>query len=218
VKKQNSREIDGLTSNRGAGRGQFYTLLAFLAGILLLAGVLIFAYFFFFTNQLPLGGPDMKTWQVNPDFSQVSTSQYRWTVSYETGSKTAFRGLIRHATPVRMGLYPLITHDILVTSGEYADPNLVNTSVDILLHRFTWWSQSSRQPGGTINLLHTVPLNEAVYQQLLKIRSGDQVIISGREIDRIEAYELPANRNLGYWTDDGCNSIVVTGVIWVNEK
>ena len=134
------------------------------------------------------------------------------------GGRPAFRGLVRHATPVRMGLFPLITHDILVTTGDYADPKLVNTSVNILLHRFTWWSLSSRQPGGTINLLHTVPLNQAVYQQLLKIRSGDLVVIAGREIDKIEAYELPANRDLGYWKDDGCNSIVVTGVTWVNGK
>jgi hypothetical protein len=207
-----------MMARRDAWRGQISTLLAFLTGIFLLVGVAVFGYFFFFTNQLPLGGPDMKTWQVNPDFSQVSTSQYRWEVSYETGRETSFSGLIRHATPVRMGLFPLITHDILVTTGEYADPKLVRTSVDILLHRFTWWSQSSRQPGGTINLLHTVPLNQAVYQQLLKIRSGDQVVISGREIDKIEAYELPANHDLGYWKDDGCNSIVVTGVSWVNVK
>jgi hypothetical protein len=207
-----------MTRFRGAARGQIFTLLAFLAGIFLLIGVVIFSYFFFFTNQLPLGGPDMSTWQVNPDFSQVSTREYRWTVSYETGQETSFRGLIRHATPVRMGMFSLLTHDILVTSGDYADPALVTTSVNVLLHHFYWRALTSRAPTGAIHLLHTVPLNQAVYQQLLKIRSGDQVVITGREIDRIEAYELPANRDIGYWTDDGCNSMVVTAVTWINAK
>jgi ribosomal protein L14E/L6E/L27E len=57
----------------------------------------------------------------------------------------------------------------LVTSGEFADPSVVGVSaVD---HHFTRFSSATSHPEGRINLPHTVPANEEIYQQLLAIRS-----------------------------------------------
>jgi hypothetical protein len=203
-------------SPRSHGSGS--QLLAFLAGLFLLLGVGLFIYLFFFTNLVPLGGPSMDKWQVSPDFTTISDGQYRWTISYEASADSQYRGLVRHATPDRMGLYPLISHDVLVTSGDYADTALVRTSVDVLLHRFTWWPPDGRALSGRINLLHTVPYSPEIYHLLLKIRNGDQVVITGHEVARIQAFDLQANRDLGYWQDDGCNTLVVTGVQWVNQQ
>jgi hypothetical protein len=188
---------------------------AFLAGTGLLFAVGLFLYMFFFTNLVPLGGPAMAQWQVSPDFATISDGSYRWAISYESAGDSQYRGLVRHATPDRMGLYPLISHDILVTSGDYADYQRVSTSVDILLHRFTWRTANSQTLNGRINLLHTVPYSPQVYQLLLKVRPGDQVVITGREVARINAFDLKANRDIGYWQDDGCNTLVVTDVQWV---
>ena len=193
-------------------------LLAFMAGVFLLAGAAFFLYLFFFTNTLPLGGPDMRSWQVSPDFTTISDGHYRWTISYETPVDGVYRGLVRHATPDRMGLFPLISHDILVTSGDYADAQRVQTSVDVLLHRFTWRAPAGGTLTGRINLLHTVPYSPEIYQQLLQIRPGDQVVITGREVARINAFDLKANRDIGYWQDDGCNTLVVTGVEWIKNQ
>ena len=41
------------------------------------------------------------------------------------------------------------------------------------------------------------------------------MIGSGREIDRIVAYDLHAKRDLGFWLDDGCDSMLVTGITWI---
>lgn len=192
-------------------------LLAFLAGVFLLLGMAAFVYLFFFTNLLPIGGPAMSQWRVSGDFQTITDGHYNWSISYESAGETQYRGTVRHATPDRMGLYPLISHDVLVTSGDYADPSLVRTSVDILLHRFTWWQLGAQPPAGKINLLHTVPYNAEIYRQLLAIRGGDQVLISGREVDKITSYDLQDKRDMGYWKDDGCNTLVVTRVEWTGK-
>jgi len=106
-------------------------------------------------------------------------------------------------------MVPFLTHDILVTSGDFADPSIVQTRVSD--HHFQWYSSSKNSPAGTINLIHAVPYNEAIYNQLLEIRSGQKATISGYEILRIDAYRK-TGEYLGKWEDSGCNSMVVTSV------
>ncbi len=108
----------------------------------------------------------------------------------------------------------ILTHDILVTSGEYADPAVVKTSV--ANHRFRWHSTGTTRPKGAINLLHTVPANEEIYRQLLQIHAQDEVIITGREILTIEAYDQDGNY-LGEWHDTGCNTLLVNSVTVLQE-
>ncbi|MGB3903380.1 MAG: hypothetical protein WBB22_00510, partial [Anaerolineae bacterium] len=109
---------------------------------------------------------------------------------------------------------PILTHDVLVTSGEYADPDVVTTSVTN--HSFTWRSSSTAEPRGAINLLHTVPANEEVYGQLRQIQSWDEVVITGREILRIDALDADGGY-LGDWQDAGCNALLVQSVTIVRE-
>jgi hypothetical protein len=59
--------------------------------------------------------------------------------------------------------------------------------------------------------LHTLPANEEIYRQLLQVRSGDEVTISGLEILTIRAYDQTGNY-LGEWHDTGCNTLVVNAV------
>ena len=70
---------------------------------------------------------------------------------------------------------------------------------------------ATAQPEGSINLLHTLPANEEVYQQLLQVRSGDEVTITGREILTIRAYDRAGNY-LGEWHVTGCNTLMVNSV------
>lgn len=132
-----------------------------------------------------------------------------WDISYETGVVRSFSGLVRHASPIDEPAFAILTFDILVTSGDYADPALVETSVSN--HHFTWTAPTLANPDGTINLLHTVPMNEEINQQLNDIRVGDTVIISGYEIFQITGYDSAGNY-VGYWEDAGCNTTLVTSV------
>ncbi len=181
-----------------------------IVGLVLL--LMLAGWLYFFTNLLPLGAADPGAWQHDAGFNTLGDARYRWTIIYESASESQFRGTVRHVTPDRMPILPLLSHDVLVTSGDFADPAKVDGSVNILLHRFSWHALGAAAPQGSINLLHTVPASRAILAQLYQLRYGDVVLVSGREILRIEIYDLQAGQSLGYWQDDGCNTLLVTGV------
>jgi hypothetical protein len=108
----------------------------------------------------------------------------------------------------------VLTHDILVASGDYADRRLVRTSV--INHHFTWRATTDTPPEGRINLLHAVPADEEIYEQLLTIRRGDEVTIGGREILAIRTYDH-AGHYLGKWEDAGCNTLLVE-LVRINDE
>ena len=60
-------------------------------------------------------------------------------------------------------------------------------------------------------MLFRSALNEAIYNQLLEIRNGQQAKLSGYEILRIDAYQK-TGEYLGKWEDSGCNTMLVTSV------
>lgn len=139
---------------------------------------------------------------------QVDTGE-TWDISYETGRMRGFSGLVRHTSADQINHFSIITYDILVTKGDFADANLVQTSVSD--HHFSWYAPNLANPDGEIHLLHTVPMNDAVNQQLGSLREGDTVIINGYDIYRIEGYDANGNY-IGYWEDSGCNTTLVTEV------
>ena len=130
-------------------------------------------------------------------------------ISYETSSKRDFSGLVRHSSAIHERTFAILTFDILVTSGDFANPDLVQTSVSN--HHFSWRSSTNSDPSGAINLLHTVPINEEVNQALRSIREGDTVVITGYDIYQIQGYD-PEGDYIGFWQDTGCNTTLVTKV------
>jgi hypothetical protein len=182
-------------------------LLALLLSISIFSWV---AYTQFNWDVLGMAAPKFRDWAVNPGFTQiVLPSGESWKITYEKNTKSSFSGLIRHVTPIREIGYPLLTHDILVTSGDYADPEIVRTSVSN--HRFTWVVQGAESVHGSINLLHAVPQSDEIYHALLALRKGDWVRISGREILSIEHFTRSGDLS-STWKDAGCNSILITQV------
>lgn len=130
-------------------------------------------------------------------------------ISYETSSKRDFSGLVRHTSAIHESVFAILTFDILVTSADFADPDHVQTSVSN--HHFTWMSTTDVYPQGTINLLHTVPINEEVNQALNSIKNGDTVIITGYDIYQIQGFDQQGEY-IGFWQDTGCNTTLVTKV------
>jgi hypothetical protein len=132
-----------------------------------------------------------------------------WDLSYEANRERNFAGVVRHTSRIKESEFSILSHDILVTSEDYANPDLVFTSVKN--HYFTWSSATLAEPKGRINLLHTFPLNEEVKQQLDAIKNGDTVVITGWDIYRIEGYDSNS-QYIGYWQDSGCNTTLVIAV------
>ena len=153
-----------------------------------------------------LRGPDFDSLQISDSFDSLESDDFVWQIVFERPDDSVFEGTVRHNSAIRLNRFRILTHDVLVTTGDYADPQVVNTSVSN--HHFRWSSNSDSLPDGTIHLLHTVPADQAIYEQLSAIAEGDRVKIDGQEILRIKVFDLDGNY-LGEWHDEGCNTILV---------
>lgn len=155
---------------------------------------------------------DFDAMVVSDGFHQISLSDGRsWKLEYEKNPSQSFSGFVRHISPIHSGKFAILSHDVLITRGDFQDPDLVSTRVSN--HHFTWKSRTGSQPTGSINLLHTLPMNQAVFQQLQQLKNGDKATVKGYEIYRIDGWDA-ADRYIGFWKDSGCNTILVTEVIF----
>jgi hypothetical protein len=184
--------------------------------LLVLAVALVGGFVYFRTNTdfFGLAAPDFDALAVSDSHERIEADDLYWRISFQGKGAVEFAGVVRHVSPVRMDGLRILTHDVLITSGDYADPKVVSTSV--INHHFRWRATGATHVNGKINLLHTVPADEAVYRRLMAVRKWDEVVIAGREIKAIEAYR----RDDGFlldWRDSGCNTTLVESVSIVGE-
>ncbi|MBK8618251.1 MAG: hypothetical protein IPN96_14280 [Anaerolineales bacterium] len=161
------------------------------------------------------GRPPFEDLTISSDYKQiVNLEGYTWDVTFELPTDSTFTGVVRHTSLWYDSSAPFMSHDILVTTGDYALKDVVDVSV--MGHKFFYhWDDAA--PIGTINLLHIFPATAEIFDQLKLIKKWDNVSISGREILKIDKYDSEG-KYLGYMTDAGCNTILVTSVtILANE-
>jgi hypothetical protein len=173
--------------------------------------IIVFSLITYYQNDV-LAAPlkDFDKMIVTEGFHHIKiASGQRWDISYEQNYDRLFEGVVRHISIDHETNFPIISYDILVTSGDFSDPKLVSTFVEN--HHFTWISTSQSAPQGTINLLHTVPKDQATEEKLAAIKNGGKVLIRGWDILRIDGYSKK-DQYIGYWQDSGCNTTLVTDV------
>lgn len=182
-----------------------------IVGALVVFGIGAYVYYTTNSDFAGLARPAFQDLEVSSDFSSVTdTADHRsWKITYEYFTDSTFSGTVRHVSHWREDDIPFATHDVLVTTDDFANPDLIETGVEN--HRFHYNYPADLSPKGHINLLHIVPLNESIYQQLLNIHDWDTVTIAGREILKIDMFN-PDGLSLGYWQDSGCNTILVKSV------
>ena len=161
------------------------------------------------TSLFGLTGTDFDNLVISNSYELISSGEYYWEVQFEGVGETKYTGVVRHAAPIRIPEFAILTHDILVTSGDFSDPKTVNTNV--IDHKFFWRSPNNSSPTGSINLIHAIPANKEVYQELLEIDKWDTVKISGREILIVKSYRGDESF-VGTWLDTGCNTLLVESV------
>jgi len=160
-----------------------------------------------------LGEPPFDELNFSSDYRHISSPDgHTWDVTYEFPTDSTFTGIVRHTSLWYDSSAPFMSHDILITSGDFASQSSVDVSV--IAHKF-FYHWDGAHPNGAINLLHVFPASAEVFDQLRKIKKWDNVSISGREIFKIDKYDS-SGKYLGYMTDEGCNTILVTSVI-INE-
>ena len=181
-------------------------------GFILLLILIVTGGFFYFranTSFFGLIGTDFDSLVISNSYEKIASDDLYWEVQFEGQGHTKYIGTVRHVSPIRINEFKILTHDILVTTADFSNPELVDTSV--VNHKFIWKSTNSEQPTGSINLIHAVPANKAIYQQLLTIDNWDVVNISGREIYTIKTFQLD-DTFLGTWIDTGCNTLLIDSV------
>lgn len=152
---------------------------------------------------------------ISETFDQINSNNLVWRIVFENKGESTFTGMVRHTSKNHINQLPILTHDILVTAGDFADPDLVSTNVSN--HHFRWFTSLTTQPKGTINLLHTVPASPEILQQLESIQNNDLVQIKGKEILVIKVYDNEGNLQ-AEWRDNGCNTLLVNSVTVVQEE
>ena len=196
----------GMRENRRVG------FLIGLSGLLLVPLLLVLL-----VSQLgvnPVGTPTAGNFTIENHYRHISAEDGRsWQVIFQWPWDSSFEGSVRHVSRWNDASMPFMSHDILVTSGDFADPEIVKTSVRNHHYFYTF---SGHRPKGEIRLLHIFPASSEVLDDLLAIENGEQVRIDGREIFLINVYDAQGNR-VAYFTDMGCNTILVTEVTILPE-
>ena len=184
--------------------------------IFLIAALAAGGYFYFQVNTSFFGlvGADFDNIIISNSYEKIESDDLYWEVQFEGLGKSKYIGTVRHVSPVRIKEFKIITHDILVTTADYSNPDIVETSV--VNHKFIWKSNTTDPPNGSINLIHAIPANKAIYQLLLTIDKWDTVNIVGREIFTVNSYETDETF-LSTWVDTGCNTLLIDSVTVLNN-
>ncbi len=156
-----------------------------------------------------LSGADFDNITVSNSYEKIASDDLYWEVQFEGQGKSKYIGTVRHVSPIRIKEFKILTHDILVTTADYSNPDLVKTNV--ANHKFKWESIDAGPKNGSIHLIHAIPANKSIYQLLLTIDKWDAVNITGREIYTVKSYEMDETF-LGTWIDTGCNTLLVDSV------
>ena len=196
----------GMRGNRRVG------FIAGLVGLLLVPVLLVLL-----VSQLgvrPVGTPLAGDFTIENHYRHIVGEDGRsWQVIFQWPWDSTFEGSVRHVSLWNDASMPFMSHDILVTSGGFADGSRVSTSVR---NHHYFYSYKGERPDGEISLLHIFPASQEVLGDLMAIELGDSVRIEGREIFLINVFDGAGNKK-GFFTDTGCNTILVTGVTVLGE-
>lgn len=175
----------------------------------------IFIYFRVNTSFFGLAGADFDSLVISNAYEKIESDDMHWEVQFEGTGESKYIGTVRYAAPIRIKEFAILTHDILVTTADFANPEIVDTNV--VDHKFIWKSRNISAPSGSINLIHAIPANKEIYQTMLEIQKWDTVKITGREIYSVKSYQADGTF-LGSWQDMGCNTLLVESVSVLKDE
>jgi hypothetical protein len=89
-----------------------------------------------------------------------------------------FSGTVQWTGRASASSIPFLTHEVLVTTGDYSDPAIVHIK-PVEDHHTTWTFPPGRNLQGTIFIVHCIPATPAIYDALDAVRVGETVEIEG---------------------------------------
>lgn len=88
-----------------------------------------------------------------------------------------YSGDIRYIGRAYTKYAPFITHDAVITTGEFSDPKIVEIAP--IKNGNTYW-RANKRPQGTLVVLHFVPGNVEIHDALADLTAGNTVTIKGK--------------------------------------
>lgn len=123
------------------------------------------------------------------------------------GEATEHAGDVRYTGRAYWKYAPFFTHDIILTTGEFSDPEIVEIAP--VKDGNTRW-RANKRPEGSFLVLHLIPANPEVLAGLDAIREGEPVKLLGQEEkdSRITGSDGSVTR----LTHDNHRFLLVTGI------
>ena len=106
--------------------------------IFLVTAVSIGGYLYFRANTSFFGlvGTDFDKLIISNAYEKIASDELYWEVQFEGQGQSKYIGTVRHVSPIRINEFKILTHDILVTTGDFSNPDVGETSV--INHKFFW--------------------------------------------------------------------------------
>ncbi|MFC1807100.1 hypothetical protein ACFL0T_01885 [Candidatus Omnitrophota bacterium] len=135
--------------------------------------IIILVYFYF---KAPSADSIVEAMNVNRLKGTIEYKGVTYTAKWS--SLRTHKGEIRYIGRAYDKSAPYITNDAIVTTGDFSDPSKVNVT-PIRNGNMSW--SAPEKPTGTLIVLHFIPANKAVYDDLKQLESGQNVKFIGRE-------------------------------------
>jgi hypothetical protein len=143
---------------------------------LLILGLIGFT-FWFFVLRPPSASSIASRMTVDIEAGSIVLDEVTYTAQWS--DVQTYSGDIRYIGRAYMKHSAYFTNDAIVTTGEYSDPEIV-TVTPIRKGNMSWRSPH-KKPVGTLVVLHFIPADISVFEDLQKVREGDLVAFTGRE-------------------------------------
>jgi len=100
-------------------------------------------------------------------------------VTYETewGPEVSHAGTVHYIHRAFYSAVPPITHHAIVTTGDFNDHSMTTIQNIDRNGNMSW--RAARNPQGTLIVLHFIPRNKEVLEQLKSLKKGDQAVFVG---------------------------------------
>ena len=99
------------------------------AFILVIIAVVIagFVYFRVNTSFFGIAGSDFDDLIITNAYEIIESDEFYWEVQFEGIGESKYIGTVRHIAPFRMKIFKIISHDILVTTADFATRSPIST-------------------------------------------------------------------------------------------
>lgn len=152
----------------------------------------------YFYSQPPSQKSIVRNTTTDPVYGFIKHDDVVYIATWD--EETSYSGDVRHIGKAFYNRMPIFTHDVILTTGEFSDPERVK--IDPVKKGQTRW-RARKKPQGTLTMLHIIPENVEVLAQLEDITLWDKVELIGREeedhfIQRSDGRQLKVNQAHGH--------------------